>query len=449
VSGSTAGQTSGLAGGGSCGGSTSGEDVFTFELDELSDVTVSTALAGTSFNAALYLRTDCDDVATQLGCASQGSLGDALVLPRLEPGSYFAIVDGFSGAAGSYQIELTTRAIRAAGEACDPFGEASRCEDGLICQPVGSSGNAVCVDAAGCAAAAQPVTAAGAGANVQEGATSAASGYAPACAASGSGGEDFFHVTVGAAGGARDLVLDVSATGTLAPVAEWTSLCGVAASSQACTAGTGAGAALAVIENVSPGDYFGVVDGAAGTSGSYVADVFVRPVVAAGAPCDRALRENRCASGVCVDGFDLDSAPTCTTGVPVLADVGAGDDNDSCESASGPRSADFVFAGAIDADDADVIELAPSLLTTRLVVSVHAAGGTCPVDLALDLTHGACEGRGGGGGLSSIASSNDEGIGSCPYLDVPMQGGESYWLTVSRAGNQGSGAYTMVVDFIP
>jgi hypothetical protein len=166
-------------------------------------------------------------------------------------------------------------------------------------------------------------------------------------------------------------------------------------------------------------------------------------VLALGAACDRALHANRCGAGVCIDGADPGAEPACTNGVPVLADGET--DNDSCDSAAGLRSADFVFEGQIGANDQDVVALAPQLGTTRIVVSAYGPGGTCPVDLALDLAQGECE----AGGLSSIASSTDDGIGSCPYLDVPMQGGEPYWITVSRAANEGSGSYTMVVDFIP
>ena len=143
--GSTTGQTSGLSGGTTCGGSTAGDDIYTFELVEPADVTVTTALAGTDYNAVIYVRTDCNDVATQVGCASQAPLGDTLSLPELEPGSYFAIVDGFAGASGTYQIRLNVRAIRGIGEACDPFGQASRCEEGLFCQAMGTAGDAFCV----------------------------------------------------------------------------------------------------------------------------------------------------------------------------------------------------------------------------------------------------------------------------------------------------------------
>ncbi len=445
-SGTTTGQSSGLAGGGNCGGGTSGEDVFTFELSEPADVIVSTALPGTNFNTSVYVRSDCNDPASQLGCAAQAAQGDILSLPDLEPGSYFAVVDGFATASGNYEVRLSVRPIRALGAACDPFGEASRCAMGLVCEATDATGHGVCVEApSACVAGATTVTLGAATANVQHGATSGMSAYSPRCAATGTGPEKIYRAVVGA-GAARDLVLDVQSTGTLNPVAELTSQCEQSMSSLSCSAASsGPGTSeLAVINEVAPGEYFAVVDGFAGTSGGYDADFYLRPVLAAGASCDRHVRANRCGgASVCVDGNDLDATPTCTTGVPVLTE--GTNDNSSCNSADGPRSADFVYSAQIAGGDIDVVELTPPPLTSRIVASVYGPGGTCPVDLALTLDSGDC------GQMAQVATSNDEGIGSCPYIDatVPLAANLSYWLTITRSAAFGTGSYTMVVDFIP
>jgi hypothetical protein len=446
-SGTTFGQASGLSGGNTCGGATAGEDVFSFELDERADVTVSTALAGTAFNTALYVRTDCADPSTQIDCASQAALGDVLSLPNLEPGSYAAIVDGFGSASGSYQVRLTVRPIRGQGMPCDPFGEASRCDSGLACVASDAAGHGVCVPAgSSCIGSATSVVLGAAGTNVQHGVTAGVSGYAPHCAATGSGPERVLHAVV-AAGEARDLVLDVRSTGALDPIAEISTQCELASSSLACTAASrGAGTSeLAVVDDVAPGEYFAVVDGSNGTSGGFDADLYLRPVRAAGAACDRQVRADRCGgTSVCVDTDDIDGEPSCAMGVPVRPESGG--DHASCEHADGPEVDDFSYAATMDAAGTpDVVEIRPSPITSRIVVSVLGEGGTCPVDLALTLAQGEC------GELTTIASSDDEGLGACPYIDtdVPFDGRDPLWLTITRASNFGSASYTMVVDFIP
>jgi hypothetical protein len=199
------------------------------------------------------------------------------------------------------------------------------------------------------------------------------------------------------------------------------------------------------VDEVAPGEYFAIVDGANGTSGGFDADFYLRPVRAAGAACDPQVRADRCGSGVCVDTDDLDLAPSCAMGVPMRHETGGG--HASCDDADGPEHDDFSYVGTMDATGApDVVELRPTPIARRLVVSVLGEGGRCPLDLALSLAQGSC-----GDTLTPIASSNDEGLGACPYIDVdlPFGPGEPLWLTVTRGSNFGSGSYTMVVDFIP
>jgi hypothetical protein len=447
-SGTTFGQASDLAGGSTCGGATAGEDVFGFELDERADVVVSTALAGTAFNTAVYVRTDCADPSTQLDCASQAALGDVLSLPGLQPGAYVAIVDGFGSAEGSYQVRLTVRPIRGQGMPCDPCGEASRCDTGLACVASDASGHGVCAPAtSSCTGSATGVVLGAAGENVQHGATSGTSGYAPHCAATGSGPEKVLRATV-AAGDARDLVLDVQASGTLDPIAELSTQCEQASSSVACSAASlGAGTTeLAVLDDVAPGEYFAIVDGANGTSGGFDADLYLRPVRAAGAACDRQVRADRCGGGsVCADTDDLDLEPSCSMGLPLVHESVAA--HASCAAADGPELEDFRYVATMDATGApDVVAIQPPFLANRIVVSVLGEGGSCPVDLALSLDQGAC-----GEPMATIASSDDEGLGACPYIEASLPFGihDPLWLTITRASNFGSGSYTMVVDFIP
>ncbi len=445
ATGSTVGQASGTSGGGMCGGTQAGEDIYTFTLDERADVTVTTVLPGTSFDTVLYVRTDCTDLATTLGCESAGMLGDTVELVDVPPGAYFAIVDGRASASGSYEVRLSLRRIHGEGESCDPDGATSRCDVGLSCAAEPGDDGFVCVETAlTCEGGAQAITLGAVGSTLQQGTTSGASGYAPACAPTGSGPEKLYRGVVGD-GGVRDLVLEVTSASELNPVAEITADCGAVASSLACSiVSNGASSTeLAIVNAVTPGDYYGVVDGWSGSSGAYAADFYLRPVVGAGVACDRQVRETRCGTGVCVDGIDFDATPTCSAGVPVQSES---EDNGSCEAADGPRSADFVYAAQIsDGSDVDVIALKPSLLTTRIVASVHGEGGTCPIDLALALTTGSCAAP------ALIAFSDDEGLGPCPYIDanVSVALGQTFHLTVTRAANFGAGSYTMVVDFIP
>jgi hypothetical protein len=285
-----------------------------------------------------------------------------------------------------------------------------------------------------------------AGASVQHGETTGTSGYAPHCAATGSGPEKVLRATV-PPGGQRDLVLEVRGQGALDPIAELSTQCEVASSSLACSAAAGgAGSAeVAVVDDVAPGEYFAVVDGQGGTSGSFDADFYLRPVVGAGASCDPRVRASRCAgSAVCVDTDDLDLEPSCANGVNVVPESNG--NHSTCAHADGPESDDFVYSATLSGTgDVDVVELAPQAITGRIVASIVGAGGTCPVDLALELAQGAC------GATSVLATSADDGLGPCPYIAVALAPGalEPLFLTITRGSNFGSGSYTLVVDFIP
>jgi hypothetical protein len=78
-----------------CASTAGGERIYVFVLGSTADVTVSTDLPGTTFDVIPYVREDCEDSATEVGCSDDGA-GDDIALTALPAGTYFVILDSHS-----------------------------------------------------------------------------------------------------------------------------------------------------------------------------------------------------------------------------------------------------------------------------------------------------------------------------------------------------------------
>jgi hypothetical protein len=112
---------------GSCGGSQS-EDVYTFTLAGPSPIAFQANLTGTTAQTVLYLRTSCDDPATEVACGTGKGGGAALYFDALPAGTYYLFVDGDSP--GAYMGTMTTFAGNGGGCSVGLGG----CTPGLECQ---------------------------------------------------------------------------------------------------------------------------------------------------------------------------------------------------------------------------------------------------------------------------------------------------------------------------
>lgn len=92
---------------GGCGGSGGPEVAYELVLAEEASVVAEITVA--SWDTVLYLRTDCDDPATELACNDDYSgLRSRIDAGRLPAGTYYLFVDGlYSGAHGDYTLRVT------------------------------------------------------------------------------------------------------------------------------------------------------------------------------------------------------------------------------------------------------------------------------------------------------------------------------------------------------
>jgi hypothetical protein len=66
-----------------------------------------TATLSSNFDAVLEISTLCGDTAGSLGCADSAAVGtESIALPGIGFGSYFIMVDGFSGSAGNFDLTV-------------------------------------------------------------------------------------------------------------------------------------------------------------------------------------------------------------------------------------------------------------------------------------------------------------------------------------------------------
>jgi cysteine-rich repeat protein len=97
----------------------------------------ATAFGTDHLDVVLSLASDClGGAAATLACAdnpTSAQAAESVQQSDIPAGSYYLLVDGYGGAAGAYSLSVRLRPIRAAGEACDPTGQADRCDTGLAC----------------------------------------------------------------------------------------------------------------------------------------------------------------------------------------------------------------------------------------------------------------------------------------------------------------------------
>lgn len=118
------------------------ETVYRFTVDHPVTLDASTDSLATTLDTVLYVRSVCQDPATELACDDDVASGNArshLTVP-LAPGSYYLVVDGRNvGSAGSYT--LTVRLFSGLGEPCTG---AVDCAPGDTCRAIPPSTQLTC-----------------------------------------------------------------------------------------------------------------------------------------------------------------------------------------------------------------------------------------------------------------------------------------------------------------
>lgn len=445
------GDTSGVmsAASGTCGGGTSGENTFVFTLYEAADVTVTTDLRGTAYNAAVYVRSTCADRTTELGCASAAPAGDSLTLSGLAAGTYFAFVDGAGGASGAYAISLTVTPRIAIGGACDPMGATGTCVDGATCAPDATGTFACRSPASVCADSAVTLTL---GAAATGGTTVGAEDlYAPSCSSDGAAPERVFSVVVPA--GAHDLVVTATPTNFAADsfdvVLTVETACGDAGSALGCSDARAADATEEVVVQNAAGTYYVVADGygtARGfTTGEFEVAARLRDVLALGAACDPAGVTDRCADGTSCLGGVCGALTTLTDTSP----------NGLFCDAQGPVTGDTLFNGTLTVGgttDYDTVEVTLGAAASLAITTSDGAGG-CIADTLVEVFDGAMSCTALDAAMpppTPLASDDNSGIAMmCSSLTTAVLPAGTYYVRVRRSGfRTPGGAYQMFIDVI-
>ena len=339
-----------------CGGSAAGEQLFVFTLYERALARLSTDLAGTTFDTALYLRSDCSDTSTEIGCAAGGMLGDTLNL-TLDPGTYFAFVDGRAGATGDFELLLTVLDILGPGAPCDPTGTTDLCDSGFLCIDPSGGSSPVCTDPA---AACESLATALATGTPTAGTTAGAADLAtPSCATDGDAGDVTYTISVT---GPVDIIATVVPTNSMfdafEPALSIQSVCGDAAATLGCSDSAGVGGSETVtIDDADSGTYFVVVDGYMGAEGAYSIVVNLRHVRMLGDTCDPGGVTDRCVDpyacaddgagmGTCMDPYAAicGDAPPILDEVPVTGTVAGGAVNELSAGCVGSGSGEAIYA---------------------------------------------------------------------------------------------------------
>jgi hypothetical protein len=117
-----------------CGG-TGAEIAYQFTIASTRAATFTTAFPETTVDTVIYLRSECQSVATEIACDDDddvvGSLGSTLEVEALSPGTYYLVVDGRSnGSAGEYRLQANL--FTGEGGTCDP--DNNECPPGYFCQ---------------------------------------------------------------------------------------------------------------------------------------------------------------------------------------------------------------------------------------------------------------------------------------------------------------------------
>lgn len=118
-----------------CGGR-GGETVYTMAVSEPSSLFVSTDFPETTLDTVIYVRSECRAPDTEVGCNDDAvgkSKVSTLLIPRVEPGTYYIVIDAFGpGSIGDFKLQVETFA--AEGESCDPAADPPDCPPGLVCR---------------------------------------------------------------------------------------------------------------------------------------------------------------------------------------------------------------------------------------------------------------------------------------------------------------------------
>ncbi len=115
-----------------CGGNGQ-EHVYVYTATGPEALLITTDFAETNVDTVVYVRSDCDNSSTELGCNDDNGTNDnsTLIVDRVEAGSYFVVVDtANSNGSGDYRLEV--QAFTPAGEACDVANDT--CITGLVCR---------------------------------------------------------------------------------------------------------------------------------------------------------------------------------------------------------------------------------------------------------------------------------------------------------------------------
>lgn len=92
------------------GGATSPDRVYRLVLRRRSTVRISSEQ--TEWDGAIYIRSDCTDATTELGCNDDaGDNRHSMIETELEAGTYYVFMDGFSsGSSGAYTLDVEVTA---------------------------------------------------------------------------------------------------------------------------------------------------------------------------------------------------------------------------------------------------------------------------------------------------------------------------------------------------
>lgn len=120
-----------------CGG-TGEEHVYVYEPTVAQTLIITTDFPETEVDTVVYIRSDCRQTATELGCNDDDGLSvSTLPIARVEPGTYYIVVDTASTTQlGNYHLQVNT--FIPATEDCTPGG--TPCAPGFECRLFTSGG---------------------------------------------------------------------------------------------------------------------------------------------------------------------------------------------------------------------------------------------------------------------------------------------------------------------
>lgn len=355
-----------------CGGAFGPENVWRVVLPRRARlaVRISEAGASPSLDAAISLRSECSNTASEVGCESYSSLTSSASLvvpessaPPLDPGTYFVYVDGLADARGTYAIRVDATFVALEHEACgfdttvnatvacdepstflcgcgaEPDCSLETCErpvpdcgDGIVStgEACDSAGDDTQYCTTSCEALArdcpplEPQPAIVSGQHYMYSTVASGSHFASEMCGGAAAG-DYFHrleiIDPGTVARVR-VTRHASSSGPYRAIATLRKECPSVIDAHDLACGTDFSHAFGAGEE---GNYFLWIDGLDGEMGVYDLLVELAPQRAIGAPCTVAFDSSpptfadlvsQCASGFCFDGPDagecatLDAVPT-------------------------------------------------------------------------------------------------------------------------------------------